>query len=179
MRSPVNMISMQSLRPETGPRSGGFTLIELIFTVLLLAVLMTLAAPSLSNLVRDQRIKTATFDVYSAFIYARSEAIRRNATVDIIPESASWTNGWRIEVTGGPELKRQDALRGISITDPDGAAVGTITYRGDGRLTAAAPEIVVKSPESDAITARCVRIDLSGRPNITVDTNNDPSDGCQ
>jgi hypothetical protein len=44
---------------------------------------------------------------------------------------------------------------------------------------ATAPTFVVKASDSTSTTARCVRVDLSGRPNIKVDTNSNPADGCQ
>ncbi len=162
----------------SGASAGrGFTIIELMVTFAVLAILVTLAAPSLSDLVRDQRVKTATFDVYASLAFARSEAIKRNGDVDVIPTGADWAAGWRVEVQADATvLKRQDPLTAMSITGP----AGTLTYRRDGRLDGVAgPTFVVKSSENAAITARCVRVDLSGRPNIKVDTNKDSTDGCQ
>jgi len=155
----------------------GFTMIELMITLVILVILISVAAPSLSDLVRDQRVKTATFDVYAGLAFARSEAIKRNADVDITPTGADWAGGWRVEVqSDATVLKRQDALNGMNVTGP----AGTVTYRRDGRIFGAAPPtFVVKSSESNTITARCVRVDLSGRPNIKLDTNGDPTDGCQ
>ena len=157
-------------------RVSGFTIIELMVTVTIMAILLSLAAPSLGNLVRDQRVKTATFDVYSAVTFARSEAIKRNVDVQIVPvDAAEWASGWSIQVGGGT-LKAQDALSGLNITGPAAA----ITYQRDGRIAGAANEtFVLKSSESAAVTARCVRLDLSGRPNIKVDTNSNSADGCQ
>lgn len=176
------MLALPAKNPVTQFRSGahaerGFTIIELMATVAVLAILLTLAAPSLSDLVRDQRVKTATFDVYASLTFARSEAIKRNGDIDVIPTGADWAGGWRVEVQAdNTVLKRQDALNGMSVTGP----AATLTYRRDGRLDGiAGPTFVVKSSENAAITARCVRVDLSGRPNIKVDTNKDSTDGCQ
>jgi len=146
-------------------------------TLVILAILVSLAAPSLSDLVRDQRVKTATFDVYSSLIFARSEAIKRNANVDIVPTGGDWAGGWQVRVqSDSTVLKRQDSLAAMNITGP----AGTITYQRDGRLDGVtAPTFLVKSSESNTITARCVQVDLAGRPNIKVDTNKDASDGCQ
>lgn len=155
----------------------GFTIIELMIAVAILAIIVTIAAPSMSDLVRDQRVKTATFDLYSALIFARSEAIKRNANVDVVPAATDWAAGWQVRVqSDSTVLRRQDAFASMNITGPAGA----VTYRRDGRLdVATAPAYVVKSSESTSITARCVQVDLAGRPNIKVDTNRDASDGCQ
>lgn len=170
-------------RPEerSALRSGrGFTIIELMISIGILVILVSVAAPSMSSLVRDQRVKTATFDVYSSLAYARSEAIKRNANVTItqtLPGS-EWGGGWQIDIVppSATSLKTQDAFSKVSISGP---AVAVI-YQRDGRISGpAAPMFVVKSAEDNTVTARCVRVDLSGRPNIKVDTNKDPSDGCQ
>lgn len=155
----------------------GFTIIELMTTIAVLVILIAVAAPSFSDLVRDQRVKTATFDVYASLVFARSEAIKRNADVDVTPAGADWAAGWSVSVqSDGTVLKRQDAVNAMNITGPTAA----VTYRRDGRISGStAPAFVVKSSESTTTTARCVRVDLSGRPNITVDTNGDASDGCQ
>ena len=177
------LISMYSARrPAAGPqscRAQGFTIVELLITVAILAILIGLAAPSMGNLVRDQRIKTATGDVYATLAFARSEALKRNTNVAVIPTSGDWAGGWHIEKTDdGTVLKNQDALEGISVTQADGSNIGTVTYRGDGRLTAAVPDIVLKWPGSTTVTVRCVRLNLSGLPNVKVDTNS-AVDGCQ
>ena len=153
----------------------GFTLIEIIISIAILSILVMIAVPSMTDLIRDQRVKNAAFDVYASLAFARSEAIKRGAAVNIVPNSAAdWGSGWQVQFNAAP-LKNQDAINGINISGP----VGTISYQRNGRIGPAAPTFVLKSSQSDAITARCVRVDLSGRPNIKVDTNHDPNDGCQ
>jgi type IV fimbrial biogenesis protein FimT len=174
-------------------RARGFTLIELIFAVAILAVLLSLAAPSMRNLVLDQRIKTVVGDIHATLIYARSEAIKRNQFVAVCSmnadgsgceNSTDWARGWIVYLdadgNGFPGavsdvLKRQDALTDITLTGTG----SNVTYQGDGRLRAAPTTFVASYPGNNAITARCVRLDLSGRPNIQVDANKDSSDGCQ
>ena len=138
------------------------------------------AVPALTDLVRDQRIKTAGFDVYASLIFARSEAIKRSAAVDICPTVAgagNWASGWQVQLSPcGAALKKQDPINGISISGPAAA----FSYQRDGRIAGnAPPTFVLWSPQNTAVTARCVQVDLSGRPTIKVDTNHDPDDGCQ
>jgi type IV fimbrial biogenesis protein FimT len=155
----------------------GFTIIELLTTVAVLVILAALAAPPLSYLVRDQRAKTAALDIYASLTLARSEAIKRNDNVDLVPNAADWATGWSVRVAAdGTVLKRQDALPGMAIANLS----GPLSFRRDGRVAGAgAPTFVVTSTESNSIAARCVLVDLSGRPNIRKDTNGNASDGCQ
>lgn len=162
-------------REHMHTQSQGFTILELLITVTVLGILVAVALPSFGNFVRDQRVKTAISDVYATFIYARSEAIKRSADVQVIPNGADWAAGWTVKDSGGTSLKVQDAISGVAIS----GEAGTITYRRDGRLSAAIATFVLSSPDASSVTARCLRIDPSGRPNIRVDTNGDPADGCQ
>jgi type IV fimbrial biogenesis protein FimT len=156
-------------------KQNGFTIIELMIAVAVLAVLTAVAAPSLTSLVRDQRVKTATFDVYASLAFARSEAIKRNASIDLVTAGTDWAAGWTVQVAGAT-LKTQDAIQGLAITGP----ASPVSYQRDGRIVGAtAPTFVVTASDSTSTTARCVRVDLSGRPNIKVDTNSNPADGCQ
>jgi Tfp pilus assembly protein FimT len=109
-------------------------------------------------------------------ILARSEAIKQGNDVTITPTSAAnWASGWQIVDSGGATVKNQDAIPGVAATGP-----ANLVYRRDGRLSNTAAQTFVLSSSTDTtITARCLRIDPSGRPNIKTDTNHDIADGCQ
>jgi type IV fimbrial biogenesis protein FimT len=139
-------------------RPRGFTLTELMIVVAVMATLTAAALPSYNDFVRNQRVKTASFDLFSTLVYARSEAVTRNATVTITPIAAGWISGWKVE-SGGTLLRQQDALTGITFTT--GPAL--VSYSGSGRLSAAAGPFELTATGS-GITTRCVSIDLSGRP---------------
>jgi type IV fimbrial biogenesis protein FimT len=138
---------------------SGFTIIEMMIVVLIMAVLAALAAPSMRNMVLTQRVKTASFDVFSGLVLARSEAIKRNTSVTITPTGADWVNGWSATDPLGAVLARQDPFTGLSITGP-----ANITFNGAGRLTAAVVPISLTSPDIPVDNNRCITIDLSGRP---------------
>ena len=88
------------------------------------------------NLVRDQRVKTATADLYASLILARSEAITRNRIVAMCAmtddgwgcqNSPDWARGWIVFLdpgTGVPGattdiLKRQDKYADVTLTGTD------------------------------------------------------------
>lgn len=139
-------------------RPDGFTLIELITTVFVAAILMSIATPYLRDFVLGQRAKSAAYDLSSALVYARSEAIKRNASVAVAPATGGWANGWSVSA-GANVLNSHEAFPGLTVTGP----VGGLVYNSNGRLAAAVGTFSITATNSTA-TGQCVNVDLSGLP---------------
>jgi type IV fimbrial biogenesis protein FimT len=156
--------------------SSGFTLLEALVVIAIIGILASAAMPSMGRMIKDQRVRNATQDFYASLAFARSESIKRGADVVINPATAAnWSNGWTVADNGGVTLKTQNQITGVAATGPT-----SLTYRRDGRLSdTTAQTFVITSSTDTTITARCIRIDPSGRPNIKVDTNGNAADGCQ
>jgi type IV fimbrial biogenesis protein FimT len=140
-------------------RTRGFTLPELLIVITVLAVLLGVGMPSFAEFVRNQRVKTASFDLFSTLVHARSEAITRNATVTVAPVSSAWTNGWTVTESGGTVIRMMGAVPNVTITGPT-----NVVFRGSGRLNAASMPTFQLTASGSAVTTRCISIDLSGRP---------------
>lgn len=59
----------------------GFTLIELMVSVAVLAIVLTVAVPAFGNLVLSNRLNAQANELLSAITYTRSEAIRLNRNI--------------------------------------------------------------------------------------------------
>ena len=108
----------------------GFTMIELAVTLTVLAVLVVIGAPSLTQLIRDSRLTTQADLLVSSLNAARIEAIkqRKNMAVcastspnDTTPScsgsSADWNSGWLIYDSGGSVVvQRTQAKSGVVVT---------------------------------------------------------------
>lgn len=144
----------------------GFTLIELLITVTIVGILATVAAPAMHRMMLAQDIRTAASDIQTALYFARSEAIKRAANVDTTPVTAGgstdWKNGWTVQVSGGGAVLQKHGPLASQLSAMPGA---TITYRSDGRVTAT-PGVLTITTSDTQVEARCIRIDLSGRPNV-------------
>jgi type IV fimbrial biogenesis protein FimT len=145
---------------------SGFTLVELMIVLSILAVLTAAALPSYNDFVRNQRVKTASFELFSSLVLARSEALTRNSTVTIAATSgtANWAAGWEVRA-GATVLRKQEALPNIVMTGP----TPSFSYNGSGRLTAALASGIQDSgieitATGASVTTRCITVDLSGRP---------------
>lgn len=141
--------------------SGGFSLVEMVVVISILAILASIAVPSFQSMIRSERVKSASMDIYSSLMIARSEAIKRNADVSITPVSGDgWQDGWQISA-GGTVIKNQGALKGVVVSD----APEPLTYRRSGRLLAASsPAIQIDVDPADSSFVRCIKIELSGLP---------------
>lgn len=91
---------------KTSTRSG-FTLIELMVTLGVALILMTIAVPTFRDLVIRNRLTVYTNDLIGAINYARSEAIKRGQSVTLCKSSSGtdctttgsqWENGWIVFV---------------------------------------------------------------------------------
>ncbi|MCU0765538.1 MAG: GspH/FimT family pseudopilin, partial [Burkholderiaceae bacterium] len=86
---------------QTGGRHGvrGASLLETMIAVSIAGVLAGAAVPAMREALVQQRLRSGSSDLYAAFHFARSEAIRRSIPVAVTPvDSQDWSNGWRVFV---------------------------------------------------------------------------------
>lgn len=145
------------MRPAKGIRSRGFTLVEMMVVVLILGVLAAIAAPNMTVMIRNQRLKNAAFDIYSALNLARSEALKRNRTVTLTPNSGNWANGWVAKDSANNVVQTQSGWTNISISGPS-----TIAFNTAGRANAVTQMSVTATGAVDS-SQRCITLELSGR----------------
>jgi type IV fimbrial biogenesis protein FimT len=152
-------------------RAAGFTLIEMMVTLTVVVILLGIAAPSFQKIITNQRVKSASFDMFSALTYARSEAIKRNAVITLragATTNGAWTTGWRVVDAGGTALRSWAAVSNLAITESSGSNLTSVGFGRVGRLSPApppAPSLMIDSSAAGfgGLTARCLTVDASGR----------------
>jgi type IV fimbrial biogenesis protein FimT len=137
-------------------RAQGFTIIELMVVVAILATLAAMAAPSMSQFAAARRTEDIARRLGEDMAFGRSEAVKRNVPVLLCantsgacaatPAAADWAQGWRVCY----DLNADGACDTTAATDPNPmraqAAVATtqsftgpqsrVRFNPDGSLTA-------------------------------------------
>ena len=160
---------MLTRQPSCLRRSDGFTLVEMLMVTSILTFLAILSLPSLTSVIANNRLRSAGTDLMSSVMLARSEAIKRNGRVEILPTSASdWTSGWRVQVVAtGEQLDKRNTIGSqVQVV----GAPASIVYEHTGRLTRpGTSQVQFQDPERRPYAQpRCLVIDSSGSPKLSV-----------
>lgn len=125
----------------------GFTVIELMVTLAVLAVVMTFAIPAFERLMEKMRLVRATQPVHEMLVYAHSEAIKRFRPI-VVSFSADGSETWALGITdkGACTATEPDPTDENACTvDPDNnpSTANAVLMRTDStelpRVTMAAP----------------------------------------
>lgn len=135
-------------------QNAGFTIIELMMVVVILAILGAVALPSFQGLLASNRLTSAANDMLAGVMMARSEAIKRGKRVVLCKSgnsstcdnSLTWSSGWIVFVdddnnatrANSEELLRVGSSIAAQITataDTDVANYISFAARGSARLT--------------------------------------------
>lgn len=165
-------------------RQKGFSLFELLTTLTIAGIGLSLAVPSMQNIVADSQQTTAINELVSTMHLARSAAITRNEQVTVCPSSTGlycddsrWEDGW-IYFTD-PDQSRQVSGDEIVLGAAPGIAKLEIksedferffVYGPNGHLlvdtrTEASGEMFFCDPRDAEFTVRLVIL-VSGKPHL-------------
>lgn len=182
----------------------GFTLVELLVTVSVLAVLLAVAVPSFQSTIASSQLTGRTNELVSALNMARSEAIRRGTRVTLCKSSSgtacttsgNWEQGWIAFVdttrsgtsasvdSGETVLLLQQAISGTTLIKGSTNVANYVSFGADGRPRTLAGAFIsgklLTCNTSTALTnaARAREVELSTVGRLSTSTPSSVSSSC-
>lgn len=164
------------------PDHRGFTLIELMVSISVLAVLMAIATPSMQEVLMNSGATAQGNSLIGSLNNARSEAVKTGVAVRLTPVGGSWNNGWvvatdrnangTLDAGDGDAIieehdKAEHGFLWTAATQPGAGAVTRVTYAPTGMLTPSTAGLLfkLKRPDATAHPERCrlVFVEAGGR----------------
>jgi type IV fimbrial biogenesis protein FimT len=134
-------------RGHAARANSGFTLLELLITIAVAAILMTIAVPAFQNFLRNDRQWTTANSLVMSLNAARSEAIKQDTAVSVCPTATGtscsattpWSQGWIVlsSASGSaPALTVPTLATGTTLTEASGLTA--VTFLSTGMVSAQA-----------------------------------------
>ncbi|MGI9227460.1 MAG: GspH/FimT family pseudopilin [Gammaproteobacteria bacterium] len=165
-------------------QQAGFTLIELMIVIVVLAIFVTVGVPNFQNLIRENRLATQANEFVSSLHFARSEAIKRRLQVALCRTTdgatcvaggtPSWETGWLVfvddvtsngSIDAGEQLLRSVSAKPTSTLRSTNANTNdTVLFRNNGLLTNPGGSFnLCDSNTADTASGRRIRINVTGQ----------------
>jgi len=165
----------------------GFTLVELMITLFIAAILITVAVPSFTATIQNNRVTTQINEFVSTLNLARTEAIKRGARVTVCKSadasncdtsSTGWEQGWIVFIdtdadetrdSGETILLTSEGLSvGSTLRGASGADVNNfVSYRASGKTTfpisGGEVALILCDPRNDDSVTKAITVAPTGR----------------
>lgn len=149
-------------------RESGFTLISLLVSVSIIAILLAIGVPYFQSSILRSTIGSYTNNINASAKMARSEAMKRKTNIAICPSSdgstcttGNWNQGWIVyEQASSEVLQYQQALDSSYIID---STLDDIIFEPDGTGASQANITICRAQPSAGYFENVLTISATGR----------------
>lgn len=154
------------------PLSTGYTVIEFIVALTLVAILVALAAPSLQQFIADNQLVSANNTIVSGLNLARSTAITTGDDTTICPSSDgvscaedTWDKGWIVfsDADGDGSADLGEILRVVTIeSEVNNSGFGdSIVFQPDGTTSMGSDATIINCREQGSTGENCANVTIN------------------
>lgn len=140
----------------------GFTLIELMVTIAVAAILLTVAVPSFQNLAKNNAVKSTTRDLVATINTARMHSMSMRSDVKVTPASGGWGDGWNLDVANSAMEEDSNFTPGKNTSVSRTRGNGALTFMARGGLQGGTAEFTVSHTDAN-INSRTICISFLGK----------------
>lgn len=167
---------------------AAFTIIELMVTLAVLAIVLGIAVPSFTTQIQNNRVKALTEDLVTSINFARMEALKRGKRVSVCASvngtacGGGWADGWitfidsaASDVAATPVISNATDILRVQQKAGDGASIGEASSKTFLRYTAAGMlgrtvtnniAITISSTGCKSNVAKKINVNLAGMVSV-------------
>lgn len=161
---------------KTSKKTRGFTLVELMVTLAVLAIIIGIAMPAMGQFTKKQAVRSTADELILSLVFARSEALKAGHDIHIMPVAAGWNVGWCAtpDLTGCKDTSLLRSFspsgKGLEITNSRSFNTGNpVTFTPRGMLKSGGTDAIftVKDPLLSDAERRCITLVKTGRASVS------------
>lgn len=154
----------------------GFTLVELLITLIVLGILVSIAVPSFRGMILRNSVETDRDELFNSFVYARGEAVKRGVQVSVCKSvnltacdsTGFWHNGWIVysDNNGDGVIDSGDVIlkvhEGLDAEVKIASSINYVVFDSTGRAPGSNADFNF-SHSAGASYARVINLSATGR----------------
>jgi len=147
-------------------RHRGLSLFESLAALVIVSILVSLAAPSFSQMMAEQRLRQVASELRISLAAARSEAVKRSESVSLVKQGDAWSRGWCVEAapacSSAPVQAFNVAASNVTVMKDNAVGGAPVKFNAWGRV-AGCPKFSITTTAAGATCAVCLVVSTDGR----------------